>query len=145
MEAQYLFLTGKEKFIMTAETLPNLDLTSLRILLRRDIYANEEDMQLLIEYLGQSFDYANVAFDKDELRIDIKIKKTTMKKAEDYSHQVLYYYPLICTSIAAFLDDERISRKLSKYGPSVYSMIRSNILSLFTATALLDNNVVIVL
>lgn len=122
-----------------------LNLTELRLLLRREIYINHEDVQLLIHHLEQSFDCASIVFDSNELRIDIKIKKTTMKKAEDYSHQVLYYYPLICKSIASFLDDPRIHSKLDKHGQTVCGTIKNNIISLFTATVLLDNTVVIVL
>jgi len=120
-------------------------LTDLRILMRQTIYCNDEYINLLLEYIKRYFDCTNISFNRNNMMIDIKIKKTSMKKAEDYSHSVEFYYPLICNSFLSFLNDDRIHNELMKLSVNnmsheqVRQIIQSKILSLFNATTLLDN------
>jgi len=119
-------------------------LTELRMLMRETIYNNDQYINLLLNYIEQLFDCTSINFDKNNMKIDIKIKKTIMKKAEDYSHNVMYYYPLICQSLMSFLNDTSIRNEITNATDYVkYELIRSNILPLFNATVLLDNIVVI--
>lgn len=124
-------------------------LTDLRLLLRNKIYSNCEYADLLLENIQERFDCTSISFNSDVMNINIKIKKTAMKRAEDYSHSVMYYYPLIQQALSSFLSDERIREELvncdgnGKSDCSIYENIQSNLLSLFNATTLLDNIIVI--
>lgn len=129
-----------------------MQITSLRLLIRENIYLNNKD--LLLNYIAQNFDCASITFDNINMRIDIKIKKTSMKKVGEYTHNVNYYYPLICQSFTSFFNDVKIQNEFmssinnvdcTQDSAMLYNSVLSNILSLFNATAVLDNIIYIYL
>lgn len=125
-------------------------LTDLRLLMRQNIYSNSEYSDLLLENIEQIFDCTNITFNAETMDISIKIKKTAMKKAEDYSHSVMYYYPLINKAFVSFLNDARIQDELKDCDIKecniigfTYEKILSNILSIIDARTLMDNIIII--
>lgn len=123
----------------------NIDPTELRLFLRSYIY-DEETMEIMKEYIENNLDCTSIIADPNDMVVQIKIKKTKMKKHEDYSHNVIYYYPLITKSILSFLDDNRIRDMIYNNipnGKDLYDHIRFNVFNLFNAVAILDNSILI--
>lgn len=126
-------------------------ITDLRLMMRETIYNNSEFIGLLLENIERHLDCTSISFDEDKMEVNIKIKKTAMKKAENYSHSVMYYYPLICNALVSFFSDARIRDELKEQDnetddsecPTTYKQVVANILCLFNATTLMDNVIVI--
>jgi hypothetical protein len=115
-------------------------LTGMRLLMRQKFYSNQQYTDLLLQDMEQQFDCTNISFDSDNMIIDIKIKKTAMKRQGNFSHDVTYYYPFITNAFDTFIGSIRpeLEECASTTGYT-YEMIRDNCLSLFNATTLLDN------
>lgn len=118
----------------------------MRLMLRKEICSDGKYVNILLKHMKEYFECTNITFNHDEMRIDIKIKKTVMKKADDYSHDIVYYYPLISQAMLSFLNDDIIYNSLSTkglFGDALYNGLKTNVLSLFSATVLLDNMIII--
>ena len=71
----------------------------LKLLLHRFIY-NCDSLQKLIEEFQNTFDLFSIEYDETTKIIQMKIKKTTMKKIPHYNHTSSFYYyiinPIMC-------------------------------------------------
>jgi hypothetical protein len=112
-------------------------LTDLRLQIRQKIYNNDDYVQLLLNDIQDVLDCTSIFYNKENVRIDIKIKKTSMKKNDDYTHNVVYYYPLIEKAVSSFLEEPEINKELSDI--ENISEIKSYILFSMNITTLLDN------
>jgi hypothetical protein len=112
-------------------------LTDLRLQIRQKIYNNDDYVQLLLNDIQDVLDCTSIFYNKENVRIDIKIKKTSMKKNDDYTHNVVYYYTLIEKAVSSFLEEPEINKELSDI--ENISEIKSYILFSMNITTLLDN------
>ena len=65
----------------------------LKLLLHRFLYNNS--LQKLIEEFQNTFDLFSIEYDETTKIIQMKIKKTTMKKIPHYNHTSSFYYSII--------------------------------------------------
>jgi len=66
----------------------------LKLLLHRFIY-NCDSLQKLIDEFQNTFDLFSIEYDETTKIIQMKIKKTTMKKIPHYNHTSSFYYSII--------------------------------------------------
>ncbi len=73
----------------------------LKLLLHRFIY-NSNSLQILIQDFQNEFDLFSIEYDETTKIIQMKIKKTTMKKIPRYNHTSSFYYSIINPIISNF-------------------------------------------
>jgi len=73
----------------------------LKLLLHRFIY-NSNSLQTLIQDFQNEFDLFSIEYDETTKIIQMKIKKTTMKKIPRYNHTSSFYYSIINPIISNF-------------------------------------------
>ena len=73
----------------------------LKLLLHRFIY-NSDSLQVLIQDFQNEFDLFSIEYDETTKIIQMKIKKTTMKKIPRYNHTSSFYYSIINPIISNF-------------------------------------------
>jgi len=73
----------------------------LKLLLHRFIY-NSNSLQTLIQDFQNEFDLFSIEYDETTKIIQMKIKKTTMKKIPRYNHTSSFYYSIITPIISNF-------------------------------------------
>jgi len=76
----------------------------LKLLLHRFVY-NCNSLQKLLDDFQNSFDLFSVEYDETTKIIQMKIKKTTMKKIPHYNHTSSFYYSIINPIIYNFIYD----------------------------------------
>ncbi len=77
---------------------------TLKLLLHKYFY-NPNNLQPLINSFQNEFDLFSIDYDNTTKIIQIKIKKTNMKKIQNYSHSSLFYYSIINPLITNFLSN----------------------------------------
>lgn len=76
----------------------------LKLLLHRYLY-NCNTLQLLIGDFQNEFDLFSIEYDETTKIIQMKIKKTTMKKIPQYNHTSSFYYSIINPIICNFFNN----------------------------------------
>lgn len=128
--------------------------TDFRLMLHNNIY-NEVNINVLINYLNQQFELFNAEYNDNEKKIELKIKKTNIKKINNYSHSSTFYYSMINTAFLSFLRDPQISSQirniLNSNNNEFYSVYQefntnpNNLSTLYNLSAILDNVIIIYL
>lgn len=123
-------------------------MTDIRLILHNTLYTNHEFFVELIKKLSQRIDTLQVSYNISTFSINIKIKKTTMKKVMNFEHNVLFYYDLITDAIREILSDNQsliINYLRPIYGGSAINifaitMQNPSLISLiYNATCISDN------
>lgn len=122
----------------------------IKIILHTYIYNNEVNLNPLLLGL-QSIDPFNIIYDINNRSINIKMKKTSMKKYENYNNSILFYYDFFNKHMSQYL--YQLSSDIAKYlqlannvsitEDEVMCIIQNNIYSFFTLTLLSDNFIII--
>lgn len=70
------------------------EVTNMRVFLHENFYSNEEILQEICNELSQNFNLFTIEYDMFKKTIQLKIKKTNMKKIDD-KQLSSYYYQVI--------------------------------------------------
>lgn len=71
-----------------------LNTTELRLLLHKYFYNNINDINELMSIINGAIDTLSIDYNDESKSIAIKIKKTSMKRNSNFTHNTDYYYPI---------------------------------------------------
>lgn len=83
-------------------------IVKFRLFLHRYIYSDQMCLNILFDYMKSNFDLFNLSYDPVNRIIDLKIKKTNIKKSPNYNHSVDYYYPIINNIMSQFINNDYV-------------------------------------
>lgn len=75
------------------------------IFLHNNIYTNEWIISKLKEQVERKFDLFQINYNDYEKRFEIKVKKSNIKKIENFSHTAIFYYNIIDSVMFDFFRD----------------------------------------
>lgn len=129
-----------------------------RIFLHRLLLENNTLIELLTSYINGEFDTTSTEYVPEWEKFKFKIKKTNLKKKENFTHTVDFYYAYIDNAIYNFIMDPitqmTINTQIPGSNPNsvtnqlqeIYDAIRSKSAScryLYNITTTQDNTVVL--
>ncbi len=125
------------------------EIANTRVLLHERIYNNPEIMNDLISDLNNNFSLFTIEYDIDRKFIQLKIKKTNMKKID--GNIVNYYYSVLnaifiqffirkYNIIAEVMMEEKMNYNLS--GKEIELLSNPNIISNFYNITLISDNII---
>lgn len=120
-------------------------ISSARIALNRWFY-NEDIINNLIQLIQNTFETFTVLYDCNTNAINIKIKKTNLKKNDSsYVHCTQYYYPIINTIFKTLFNTYK-NELVDIFGVDDITEFLSSdsfISNMYSLTTLLDNIIII--
>lgn len=127
----------------------------LRLILHESVYSNSIYIDKIIEYARMRCDFvANYTFSNEKRSIEIRVKKSNLKKDSAFRHSSEYYYSIISDAMLSLLKDPEIKTILYPYLHSdiglktIYNDIIDNklpITLIYNTAAILDNIIYIYL
>ena len=78
------------------------------VFLHYEVYSNQYMLDRLLKYIQEQFDLFNMEFDPIEKKIELKIKKTNIKKETNFSHTSLFYYERLNNAFHSFITDTEV-------------------------------------
>lgn len=129
-------------------------IASIKTILHENFYNREDVIQYLTQLISNRFEVFNINYDYKTKSIQIKIKKTTMKKLSSYECTSTYYYtilgPLFIELYRRYENDlrELLSRYQNIYnfnGAEINEYLLSpiSVNCMYGITIILDNIIVV--
>lgn len=128
-------------------------ITGLKMMLHNEFYVNEGVILDLIEMIKNQFEIFNIGYNPLSKELQIKIKKTTMKKMSCYECTPNYYYTILNPIFLQFFKKHQnvlydiFNRTGREYGIDQSSMNYlldiNYITSVYTIAIILDNIIII--
>ena len=128
-------------------------MSQYKIKLRETLYCNSNcnllATNILLEHFREAFSLINCSYDPIGVKIELKIKKSAMKKDKNFNNKAEYYYPLIAKTLHYYFFDPRIVNMIN--GEDLDSFIKIQCLPLeskiclVNSVTLLDNYLLIYL
>ena len=87
-----------------------MDSKDFVVFLHYEVYSNQYMLDRLMNYIQEQFDLFNIEYDPVEKKIELKIKKTNIKKETNFSHTSLFYYERLNR---AFITDTEVHDYIS--------------------------------
>lgn len=128
---------------------------NIRKLLYDKFYTNQNIMSYILQSIMENFDLFSINYIPDNNSIQLKIKKTNIRKNNSFSHTSTYYYnvftPIFCN---IFSNNIQYLSKIIKDNINTYELLGNelefisnidNIGLLFNITTLSDNIIIIYL
>ena len=78
------------------------------VFLHYEVYSDKRILDKLLNYIQEQFDLFNMEFDPIEKKIELKIKKTNIKKETNFSHTSLFYYDRLNSAFHSFITDTEV-------------------------------------
>lgn len=125
--------------------------SSIRLMLHNHIYNNSDNIDKLITHFNV-IDLFNIEYDLINKTLQLKIKKTNMKKYSNYAHNVSFYYTIFNQILNSFFYeiydqlDYAIKTEGINYGINcdVNYILDIRVISMiYSITPILDNIVII--
>lgn len=83
------------------------------VFLHYEVYSDKRILDKLLNYIQEQFDLFNMEFDPIEKKIELKIKKTNIKKETNFSHTSLFYYERLNKAFHSFITDTKVHDYIS--------------------------------
>lgn len=84
------------------------ELVMFKMLLHNYVYNDQTCLNILFEYISGEFELFNLSYDPIRKYVDLKIKKTNIKKNPNFAHKVEYYYPIFKWVFIRFINNEYV-------------------------------------
>ncbi len=84
------------------------ELVTFKMLLHNYVYSDQTCLNILFEYISGEFELFNLSYVPVRRYIDLKIKKTNIKKNPNFAHRVEYYYPIFKWVFIRFINNEYV-------------------------------------
>ena len=84
------------------------ELVMFKMLLHNYVYNDQTCLNILFEYISGEFELFNLSYDPIRRYVDLKIKKTNIKKNPNFAHKVEYYYPIFKWIFIRFINNEYV-------------------------------------
>lgn len=130
-------------------------INALRIIMHNEVYSKDGVIDTLIYNLSKNCNFiANYNYDSDRRSIEIKVRKSNLKKDSSYIHNTEYYYGLINDGFVDFISSHEVKGMLYDYIKSnediketYESLINKSIPAnlMYNMTSILDNIIFIYL
>lgn len=114
-------------------------IVDVKLALHRDFYPNF--ISELINDIANSIDLFNIEV-SDNFNINIKIKKTSIKKFENYEHNSSYYYGILNNIIFRFLMNHIFEIKSILRNNELSDLINMDNINLFYNITVLGDNII---
>jgi len=116
------------------------EIRDVKILLHKHFY-NRDTIQELMNIFQSSFDLFGIEYDDSSKIIQMKIKKTNIKKIPNYSHSSLFYYNIINPIMFGFYSEnlESIMRANTDNCNLGYIWMEDKVQMLYNITVIGDN------
>ena len=136
------------------------DISIFKKFLYNYIYNNESNMMILTNFINKNIETFNISYDINAKSIEIKLKKTNLKKGPNFKHDTYFYndivsiilvlffnYPDIQNSINQALQISELDELEKNIICNIYSLIKSTtmISHMYKITPILDNVIIIYL
>lgn len=128
-------------------------INELRSALHTNVYSNPIFMNLFINIINNEYDFvANINYDPVRKLIEIKIKKSALRKDQNFSHTAQYYYNVFNPIITRILSSPQIKAELysalnkDNIAKNTYEYICNGSIPvnlIYNLNAILDNIVII--
>ena len=90
-----------------------MDSKDFVVFLHYEVYSNQYMLDRLMNYIQEQFDLFNIEYDPVEKKIELKIKKTNIKKETNFSHTSLFYYERLNRAFHSFITDTEVHDYIS--------------------------------
>lgn len=116
-------------------------MTEFRKFLYTNIYIDENLLLKLVSYLTNSLSVINHELDIENKVIKFKIRKSIYKKKSSFTHNVLYYYPIINEAFRNFIADMALNCLINN---ETLNFINNSNISLLYNITCIDDNIIII-
>jgi len=130
-------------------------ISNVRVMLYDNFYNNSENITNIINSILESFDLFSINYNNTNNSIELKIKKTNIRKNSAFSHTATYYYTVFNPIFYnIFLNNKDILNQIIENNKQKYSLVGdelafllndNNTALLFNITTISDNIVIIYL
>lgn len=90
------------------------DMNKFILFLHKNIYIDNNLIKVLNDNIQRQFEVSSIVFTYDQMRFELKIKKTNIKREKNYSHTALFYYDKINAAFKDFFSDDNVRSIIEK-------------------------------